>query len=316
MLGLTLAEVFILLLFSFLFLLPKQLPSGDKMVSASDPTPGPSPAPALTPSPNPTPAPSPAVQMPSGAGGAGTNRNVQLGYTNVGSIWVPVSFLRLVTNPVVTMSPESDTTEYGKFANNYIIVDEKPGFMTNVFNSTNTKSSVIDLETPVSLSGHRWPPIITLNEAEKYDFETGSAELSAKLRDALTTTIKDQILDILGQGYGAEVIEVVGHTDERPITGYSNLNDRLVPALANEWAASQLLPGDNVGLGMARAVAVVKVLRSVITNPNIDIIPLSGGQAVDLNDKLATGSNGGDQPSRRRIEIRLRQRNTGDNQQR
>lgn len=315
MLGLTLAEVFILLLFSFLFLLPKQRTPEDEKASPPEPTPSPSPAP--TPIPTTGPTASPSAEKRTGVnGGAGTNNNVQLGYTNVGSIWIPVSFLRLITNPVVTASPESESKEHGRFANNYIIVDEKPGFMTNVFNATNTNSAAINLETPVSLSGHRWPPIITLTEAEQYAFETGSAELSDKLRDALTTTIKDQILDILSQGYGAEVIEVVGHTDERPITGYSNLNDRLVPTLADQWSANQLMPADNVGLGMARAVAVVKVLQSVITDPSIDIIPLSGGQAVELNDKLSTGLNSGDQPSRRRIEIRLRQRNTGASQSR
>jgi flagellar motor protein MotB len=315
MLGLTLAEVFILLLFSFLFLLPKQRPPEDREKPAPSPTPNPTPNPTPSPTHDPIPIPGPAKAQ-SGDGGAGTNKNVQLGYTNVGSIWVPVSFLRLITNPVVTASPESQSNEHGRFANNYIIVDEKPGFMTNVFNATNTNSAAINLETPVSLSGHRWPPIITLTEAEQYAFETGSAELSDKLRDALTTTIKDQILDILSEGYGAEVIEVVGHTDERPITGYSNLNDRLVPTLADQWSANQLMPADNVGLGMARAVAVVKVLQSVITDPSIDIIPLSGGQAVELNDKLSTGLNSGDQPSRRRIEIRLRQRNTGASQSR
>jgi flagellar motor protein MotB len=190
-------------------------------------------------------------------------------------------------------------------------VETDHDFMTNAFSATNTNTAQIDLTAPISLSGHRWPPIITLTEAEQFAFETGSAELSDKLRNALMTTIKDQIVEILGQGYGAEIIEVVGHTDERPITGYSNLNDRLVPALADQWSVNQLMPADNVGLGMARAVAVVKVLQSVITDPNIDIIPLSGGQAVELNDKLATGLNTGDQPSRRRIEIRLRQRNTG-----
>jgi outer membrane protein OmpA-like peptidoglycan-associated protein len=311
MLGLTLAEIFILLLFCFLFLIPKRQAS-EKQLPVT-PTPTPSPTPSSTPEPEPSPAP---AQSLNGSGGAGTNENVQLGYTNVGSIWMPISFLKLITNPVVTATPDSQTNPGGKLATSYIIVEDKPDFMTNVFSTTNTNSAPIDLQTPASLSGHRWPPIITLTEAEQYAFETGSAELSEKLRNALMTTIKDQIVEILGQGYGAEIIEVVGHTDERPITGYSNLNDRLVPALANQWSVNQLMPADNVGLGMARAVAVVKVLQSVITDPNIDIIPLSGGQAVELDDKLATGLNNGDQPSRRRIEIRLRQRNIRDTQQR
>lgn len=312
MLGLTLAEVFILLLFSFLFLLPKgQL--GKESVQ-----PAPSPAPSPTPSPQPSPSPTPG----GGTGGPGTKKNIQHGYTNVGSVWIPVGVMRLITNPVVIAVPDPQTNRSEPPGTTYVIADglavneQQPSFMTNVISGEETNPASIYLKTPASLSGHRWPPIITLNEAEQYAFETGSAELSDKLRDALNTTIKDQILKILGEGYGADVIEVVGHTDERPITGYSNLNDRLVPTLENQWEANQLSPADNVGLGMARAVAVVKVLQGVITNEGVDIIPLSGGQAVDLNDKLASGSNGGDQPSRRRIEIRLRQRNAGNNQQR
>jgi flagellar motor protein MotB len=156
------------------------------------------------------------------------------------------------------------------------------------------------------LSGeHNWPPIIPLDEAAGYSFDTGSAELSDSFADKLKSEIRQRILDHL-RDYKADVVEVVGHTDERPINGASNLDNSLIGVFSGQVPAARLSAADNVGLGMARAAAVAQVLQLCIELEDIKVIPYSGGQVIERGDRLATGQNSGDRSERRRIEIRVR----------
>jgi flagellar motor protein MotB len=155
--------------------------------------------------------------------------------------------------------------------------------------------------------GHQWPPIIRMSEADGYFFKTRSAELSAAFHDTLLNKTPLEILDYIRK-YDVDVIEVVGHTDERPIgtRQLSNLDRDLPSVLKNNSSVASLTPADNAGLGLARAVAVVSVLRQ---NPSLDgykIIPLSGAQLVNTDETLALGEWPEDVQQRRRIEIRLR----------
>lgn len=181
--------------------------------------------------------------------------------------------------------------------------------------------------------GNRWPPIISLSEEKGYFFRTGSAELEASFKTALTTTTLDKIVDILKQ-YDVDVIEVVGHTDEQaygprraaapaqtadtagvpvvltppPVAArISNLDRGLTTVLRSESDVGKLTPADNAGLGLARAVSVVSTLQKSPKLAGYKMIPLSGGQLIDTNESLAlSGTSGGDVAQRRRIEIRLR----------
>jgi len=181
--------------------------------------------------------------------------------------------------------------------------------------------------------GNRWPPIISLSEEKGYFFRTGSAELEASFKTALTTTTLDKIVDIVKQ-YDVDVIEVVGHTDEQaygprraaapaqttdaagapvvlmppPVAArVSNLDRGLTTVLRSESDVGKLTPADNAGLGLARAVSVVSILQKSPKLAGYKMIPLSGGQLIDTNESLAlSGTSGGDIAQRRRIEIRLR----------
>ncbi len=178
-----------------------------------------------------------------------------------------------------------------------------------------------------SQKGHQWPPIISLSEANGYFFKTGSAELSAPFREALLTTTPEEILRNIKQ-YDVDVIEVVGHTDEQgfgvrvatpladgamplvpvqPPPRLSNLDRGLVSFLRSGGDVSRLTPVDNAGLGLARAASVVSVLRLSPKLSGYKMIPLSGGQLINTDETLALGGTpGGDVARRRRIEIRLR----------
>jgi flagellar motor protein MotB len=156
-------------------------------------------------------------------------------------------------------------------------------------------------------SGHQWPPIIRMSEADGYFFKSGSAELSRTFHQALTEQTPIEILKYLRK-YDVDVVEVVGHTDERPIgiRQSSNLDRDLLSVLKNTAGVVSLTPADNAGLGLARAVAVVSVLRQSPLLAGYKLIPLSGAQLVNTDETLAIAGSPGNIQERRRIEIRLR----------
>jgi len=157
-------------------------------------------------------------------------------------------------------------------------------------------------------AGHQWPPIITLSDTDGQFFKSGSAELNPDFRQKLIDT-EPTILRRMKE-FDVDVIEVVGHTDERPVGVHQSTLDRdLLPVLKNETEIAGLVSADNAGLGLARAVSVVSVLRQNKDLAAYKILPLSGGQLIDTNETLAIVGTGGDVAERRRIEIRLRKAN-------
>jgi flagellar motor protein MotB len=155
-------------------------------------------------------------------------------------------------------------------------------------------------------NGHNWPPIINLSEAEGYFFATRSAELRPDFESKLRTTVVDRLLDIAAS-FHVDVIEVIGHTDGRPITGgLSNLDRELSSVMSGASGVDLLQAADNAGLGLARAVAVVKVLSSDARLRAFHILPLSGAQLIGTDGRLTRWDEQGDVRERRRIEIRMR----------
>src|SRR5262249_27268168 len=152
---------------------------------------------------------------------------------------------------------------------------------------------------------HNWPPIITLSEADGCFFKTGSAELD----ECLKTRLRDKIIPQLtqrAQEYDVDVIEVIGHTDEQPIVQRtSNLDLSLLSVIKGSSSVSTLVPADNPGLGIARAVAVVRTLLNDARLEPYRVLPLSAGQLIGVDEKMTRGMQG-DIKERRRIEIRLR----------
>lgn len=170
------------------------------------------------------------------------------------------------------------------------------------------KSQVQELaDASAASKPHQWPPIISLSEAQGYFFRSGSAELTTAFRSTLSTKISDQIAENLA-AYDVDIIEVIGHTDEQPISREgSNLDKTIADVLADRKPVTAIIPADNAGLGLARAVAVANILRANEKLKNATVIPLSAAQLVLPGDKLTTGQ-AGDVESRRRIEIRIRRR--------
>jgi flagellar motor protein MotB len=157
-----------------------------------------------------------------------------------------------------------------------------------------------------STTGHQWPPIISLSDAGGYHFKSGSAELSLEFRNDLSGPILARILDLVKQ-YDVDVIEVVGHTDGQPVGArLSNLDRDLLPVLKGTANIASVVPADNAGLGLARAVSVISVLLQNDALSRYKVLPLSGAQLTNNDETLATSGVPADIRERRRIEIRLR----------
>ncbi|MBU1178401.1 hypothetical protein KJ903_04280 [Patescibacteria group bacterium] len=147
------------------------------------------------------------------------------------------------------------------------------------------------------------PPIITLAEARGFYFRSGRSEVPAGFEQSLRQSVIPKIAHHV-RTYKVDVIEVIGHTDEVPNRGgSSNLDNQLLPFLRGE--AVELQAGSNTSLGMARAAAIVRILNSDSRLQGLKIVPLSAGQAINLDGTLASG-HGGNSQQRRRIEIRLK----------
>jgi hypothetical protein len=153
---------------------------------------------------------------------------------------------------------------------------------------------------------HDWPPIINLSEAGGYYFATGSADPTPDFELALRTVVVDRLLQI-ARSFDVDVIEVIGHTDEQPINNRVSNLDRSLPSVASGAGnAGSLQWADNAGLGLARALAVVRTLSSDSRLRSFRILPFSGAQLIDTDGRITRWDGQSDVRERRRIEIRMR----------
>ncbi len=156
---------------------------------------------------------------------------------------------------------------------------------------------------------HQWPPIINLEDVRTNYFQSGSTELTKTFTQLLDTTVANEIAGNLS-AYGANIVEVIGHTDEQPVARrISNLDDTLISAMDGRLPISAIEPADNAGLGLARAIAVANVLKANPKLKNATILPMSAAQLILPGDTISAGQAGAVE-TRRRIEIRVRGRTT------
>lgn len=151
------------------------------------------------------------------------------------------------------------------------------------------------------------PPFFNLSEEGGYYFDTGKATLRPEVKLKLEREVIPRLRRMVAE-YDVDVVEVVGHTDEVPMTGESNLDQFLIPASESTVPIAKLGSTDNAGLAIARAVSVVSLLRASPELKGLTILPLSGAQMILPGDRLADGSATQSDQSRRRIELRLRRK--------
>ncbi|MGH8557990.1 MAG: hypothetical protein ACRESZ_11115 [Methylococcales bacterium] len=155
------------------------------------------------------------------------------------------------------------------------------------------------------------PPYIELSEAKGYTFELGSSELSHKFENQISTSIVDRIEEAIKQ-HKINLIEVIGHTDGKPVSARDRAGSSIDTGLENFVAKSSAIAiSSNADLGLLRAIEVVKFLielhregRLQGIDPETGFRAYSAAQAILPDGEFSNGDRSEDS-SRRRIEIRL-----------
>ena len=169
------------------------------------------------------------------------------------------------------------------------------------------------------------PPIIRIDEQLKeYRFESGSADIAALfskgLRENEFKKLADEIVERAKLGrVKVDTLEIIGHTDVRPLANKAgNLDEKLPDLMAGKAEVmNEMQAGSNNDLGLLRALAVKyqwKIFISQQSRPEpqntlnaLDVRCYSAGQTIPPNanpkglpvaaEELASRS--------RRIEMRL-----------
>ncbi len=146
-------------------------------------------------------------------------------------------------------------------------------------------------------------PIIIDENSGKFQFTSGSAELTPQLKQYIVTEITPAIDEIV-KAREIDFIQVIGHTDGQVNNQFSNLDSNLEKVANGHELVEILTPGSNSDLGLMRALSVVQELQK---NPNLKNVELRAYSAAQLY--LPTGElslpNRNSDASRRRIEIRF-----------
>jgi len=166
-------------------------------------------------------------------------------------------------------------------------------------------------ETIQKIREKEQPPLIILDEAKNYSFETGAGEISEHFKKKLQNDIIPY-LEKMSVEYDCDVIEVYGYTDGQAYRyRYSNNNnmDKALLSYLEKTQFPKLSASSNLELGMLRAAAIVYFLKKSQEKghlQNIKIIrPYSGGQLILPNGTIALVSDNQPKAQRRRIELRL-----------
>jgi len=163
------------------------------------------------------------------------------------------------------------------------------------------------------------PPIIRIEESRLYRFDSGSAIMSETFRQGLAEdefrVLADEIIKRNGDGRRrVDTLEVIGHTDGRPLSRRGNLDDELPDLLGGGTVIAALQPGSNNDLGLLRALALKQAWETyVAAHPRQDLLRgikvrcYSAGQTLPegLSDNPTTEDYRKENGKSRRIEIRL-----------
>lgn len=151
------------------------------------------------------------------------------------------------------------------------------------------------------------PPIISLDEASGYSFETGRARLSEEFMKKLSDKILPD-LEKTFNDYNVDVIEIIGHTDGQRIDRKkrSNLDEELEKVILEQNSIDNLHYGSNVDLGLMRALAVAQFLKeSKKLSDDVKFRVYSAAQLILPDGNLVDSVDRNPDPERRRIELRF-----------
>ena len=174
---------------------------------------------------------------------------------------------------------------------------------TDLLSSTLLILSVVVVASVLARLTNEKPPVIRLSDAKDYRFARGSFEVNKAFRSKLISEELPKI-DRAIQCYAIDTIEIIGHTDNSPNTGLSNI-DRFpkTEELANSFKS--VYAGSNADLGLLRAFSVQTLLEEEIGReyPQLEFKSYSASRLINPGDK--SNFNANIDQEKRRIEIRL-----------
>ena len=174
---------------------------------------------------------------------------------------------------------------------------------TDLLSSTLLILSVVVVASVLARLTNEKPPVIRLSDAKDYRFARGSFEVNKAFRSKLISEELPKI-DRAIQCYAIDTIEIIGHTDNSPNTGLSNI-DRFpkTEELANSFKS--VYAGSNADLGLLRAFSVQTLLEEEIGReyPQLEFKSYSASSLINPEDK--SNFNANFDQEKRRIEIRL-----------
>ena len=174
---------------------------------------------------------------------------------------------------------------------------------TDLLSSTLLILSVVVVASVLARLTNEKPPVIRLSDAKDYRFARGSFEVNKTFRSKLISEELPKI-DRAIQCYAIDTIEIIGHTDNSPNTGLSNI-DKFpeTEKLANGFKS--VYAGSNADLGLLRAFSVQTLLQEEIGKqyPDLDFKSYSASSLINPGDSSDLNTN--TDQEKRRIEIRL-----------
>lgn len=146
-------------------------------------------------------------------------------------------------------------------------------------------------------------PIIIDENSGKFQFPSGSAELTPRLKQYIINDIIPAINKIIKERE-IDFIQVIGHTDGQINSQFSNLDRHLENVANGQQLVKTLTPGSNVDLGLMRALSVVQELEKNTNFQNVQFRAYSAAQLYLPSGQISPVNRNSDQ-TRRRIEIRF-----------
>jgi len=175
---------------------------------------------------------------------------------------------------------------------------------TDLLSSTLLILSVVVVASVLAKLTNEKPPVIRLSDAKDYRFERGSFKVSKDFREKLISEELPKI-DKAIQCYAIDTVEIIGHTDNSPNSGMSNMDK--YPSL-NKLSSGfkKVYAGSNTDLGLLRAVSVRTLLQEQIGDKHLGLQfrAYSASSLIDPDSK----QGGNLDREKRRIEIRLTRR--------
>ncbi|MCC5631346.1 flagellar motor protein [Nostoc sphaeroides] len=153
------------------------------------------------------------------------------------------------------------------------------------------------------------PPILLIKD-ENSRFDPGSAVIPTTMLDYINNKLVPDI-ESTTKSYNINTVEIIGHTDEQPVSIISsNLDSNLEAAASPGGSVSTLKAGSNADLGLMRSLAVVKELLKIQQQNKMSGVQFRAYSAAQLilpNGEFAPipQEKRQSESKRRRIEIRF-----------